>query len=192
VVGLRRSAARLRAGREVFADGPVDHVIQLLDGARADVRHLGPSSEFHGVPTISAGSPALSDTAAASCMRLANGSGVRGDVSHDRGCVGALGVQVGVGIVFGGTPQVVLRIPEQRPPLVLAQETGHPHDVVGRRQVSHAGVFRSGWPECCARLARRGNARPANDTGFLRNWKVPSSGLTKQRDVALQRPATVY
>jgi hypothetical protein len=56
---------------------------------------------------------------------------VRGDVSHDRGCVGALGVQVGVGVVFGGTPQVVLRVLEQRPPLVLAQETGHPHDVVG-------------------------------------------------------------
>ncbi len=146
-------------GREVFAGGPVDHVIQLLDSARADVRHLGPSAEFHGVPTISAGSPALSDTAAASCVRLAGGSGVRGDVSHDRGWVGALGVQVGVGIVFGGTPQVVLRVPEQRPPLVLAQETGHPHDVVGRRQVSHAGVLR---PGCCARLARRGNARAAS------------------------------
>jgi len=49
----------------------VDRVIQLLDGARADVRHLGPSAEFHGVPTISAGSPALSGTAAASCWRLA-------------------------------------------------------------------------------------------------------------------------
>jgi hypothetical protein len=90
----------------------VDRVIQLLDGARADVRHLGPSAEFHGVPTTSAGRPTLSGTAAASCLRLAGGSGVRGDVPHDRGCVGALGVQVGVGIVFGGTPQVVLRVPE--------------------------------------------------------------------------------
>src|SRR6266568_2416732 len=66
------------------------------------------------------------------------------------------------GVVFGGTPQVVLRVPDQRPPLVLAQETGHPDDVVGRRQVSHAGVLRSGWPGCCARLARRGNARAAS------------------------------
>ena len=56
----------------------------------------------------------------------------------------------------------LLRVPEQRPPLVLAQETGHPHDVVGRGQVSHAGVLRSGWPGCCARLARRGNARAAS------------------------------
>jgi hypothetical protein len=71
-------------------------------------------------------------------------------------------VQVGVGVVFGGTPQVVLRVPDQRSPLVPAQETGHPPDVVGRRQVSHAGVLRSGWPGCCARLARRGNARAAS------------------------------
>jgi len=41
----------------------VGRVIQLLYGARADVRRLGPSAEFHGVPTISSGSPALSDTA---------------------------------------------------------------------------------------------------------------------------------
>jgi len=27
--------------------------------------------------------------------------------------------------------------------------------------------------------------------GFLRNWKIASSDLTEQRDVALQRPATV-
>jgi hypothetical protein len=100
-----------------------------------------------------------------------------------------LGVQVGVGIVFGGTPQVVLRVPEQRSPLVLAQETGHPHHVVGRGQVSHAGVLRSGWPGCCARLARRGNARAR--PGFLRNWGIASSDLTEQRDVALQRLATV-
>jgi hypothetical protein len=38
----------------------VDRVIQLLDGARADVRHLGPSAEFQGVPTVSSGSPTLS------------------------------------------------------------------------------------------------------------------------------------
>ena len=44
-----------------------------------------------------------------------------------------------------------------------------------------AGVLR--------RLARRGNARAAS--GFLRNWKIASSDLTEQRDVALQRPATV-
>jgi hypothetical protein len=46
--------------------------------------------------------------------------GVRGDVPHDRGCVGAFGVQVGVGVVFGGAPEVVLRVPEHRPLLVLA------------------------------------------------------------------------
>jgi hypothetical protein len=27
--------------------------------------------------------------------------------------------------------------------------------------------------------------------GFLRNWKIASSDLTEQRDVALQRPAAV-
>lgn len=32
----------------------MDRVIQLLDGARADVRHLGPSAEFHGLAVHSA------------------------------------------------------------------------------------------------------------------------------------------
>jgi hypothetical protein len=64
VVGLRRSAARVRPGDMRYSRAaPVGRVIQLFDGARADVRHLGPSAEFHGVPTISTGRPALSDTA---------------------------------------------------------------------------------------------------------------------------------
>jgi hypothetical protein len=64
VVGLRRSAARVRPRDMRYSRAaPVGRVIQLLYGARADVRRLGPSAEFHGVPTISSGSPALSDTA---------------------------------------------------------------------------------------------------------------------------------
>ena len=41
---------------------------------------------------------------------------------------------VTVGVVFGGTPQLVLRVPEHRPLLVLAQETGQPRDIFGFRR----------------------------------------------------------
>ena len=44
VVGLRCSAARVRPGDMRYSRAaPVGRVIQLFDGARADVRHLGPS-----------------------------------------------------------------------------------------------------------------------------------------------------
>ena len=91
--------------------------------------------------------------------RRGGGSGVRGDVPHDHGCVRALGVQVGVGVVFGGAPEMVFRIPEHRPLLV-------PHTIrVIRATSSGAGWLvmrvlsdRARPIGCCVRVVRRRSA----------------------------------
>ena len=48
---------------------------------------------------------------------------------------------------------------------------------------AHQAFGRRTEPTRVAMLGRR--------PGFLRNWKIASSDLTEQRDVALQRPAAV-
>jgi hypothetical protein len=81
---------------------------------------------------------------------------VRGDVLDNGGRVGALGIQVGVGIVFGGAPEVVFRVPEHRPLLVLTQDVGEQRGVFGCELVSHAWAApEPGGLGCCARSAQR-------------------------------------
>src|SRR5216683_691095 len=65
-------------------------------------------------------------------------SGMRRDVADDDIRVAALGVQVGVGVVFGDAPQAVLLVPVGRPPRVVPQEAGDPRGVRGRGQDAHA------------------------------------------------------
>ena len=56
-------------------------------------------------------------------QRLPNGaSGVRRDVADHGIRVAALGVQVGVGVVFGHAPQAVLLVPVNGPPQMVRQE----------------------------------------------------------------------
>ena len=53
---------------------------------------------------------------------VAGVSGVRGDVADDRVGVAAFGVQIGVGVVFGGAPDPVFLVPEDGPSRVVVKE----------------------------------------------------------------------
>src|SRR6266568_2018779 len=65
-------------------------------------------------------------------------SGMLRDVADHGIRVAALGVQVGVGVVFGNAPQAVILVPVNGPPRLVGQEAGDSRGVRGRGQDGHA------------------------------------------------------
>src|SRR6266566_1869969 len=90
--------------------------------------------------------------AAGRVARLA--SGMRRDVADHGVRVAALGVQVGVGVVFRDAPEAVLLVPPSGPPQMVRQEEGDPRGVRGRWQDGRARLTRRAWPR------RRACGRP--------------------------------
>lgn len=64
---------RLPAGRKGIRGWPVDRAIPLLDGARANVRHLSPPAELHSV----AGKPVQQPGAFRAAVASGRAAGVR-------------------------------------------------------------------------------------------------------------------
>jgi hypothetical protein len=107
---------------------PVHAAVERAKWARDPSRDVG----LRAAAADGAASRARSgDGYAAVSQRVAGVSGVGGHVSDYHVRLGALGIQVGVGVVLGDTPYAEALVPERRPGQVLGQERGDPRGGIG-------------------------------------------------------------
>src|SRR6185312_7430639 len=69
-------------------------------------------------------------------------SSVSHDVADHGVRVAALGIKVGVGVIFSDAPEAVLLVPVNRPPWLVREEAGDPRGVRGRGQEGHGASHR--------------------------------------------------